>query len=127
MQLSEENRRQMFGRPYFESIEAPTSENELRKPTLFDLIFAYQAALENRPKITVHEIQKIPITIEEQTEFILKKFDDKIQLSFLELISEIEERIVLVVTFLAILEMAKSQVITILTRDDHHDFWISRV
>jgi chromatin segregation and condensation protein Rec8/ScpA/Scc1 (kleisin family) len=34
---------------------------------------------------------------------------------------------VVVVTFLAVLEMAKAHLITILVRDDYNDFWISKV
>jgi len=124
MQMQEELRRKLFPRLQFEHVDAPLAE-ELRRPTLFDLIQAYKYALDHAPKKTVHEIRKIPVTIEAQTDFLLRRLNEKVQLSFFELVSEFD-RITIVVTFLAVLEMAKSRLVSILVRDDHNDFWISR-
>ncbi len=128
IQQLEEQRRKHFQRLHFESIEAPLAEEPvLKRPTLFDLIQAYQYALANIPKKTVHEIKRVPVTIEQQTEKILARLETCLQLSFLEFVRDAEERMVVVVTFLAVLEMAKAHLITILVRDDYNDFWISKV
>jgi segregation and condensation protein A len=126
MQLLEEDRRQLFPRLTFEHIEASEIEDETKRPTLFDLIRAYQLAMKNMPKITVHEIKKIPVTIEQQTDFLLKKLDEQIQISFIKTIEEFAERITIVVTFLAILEMAKMRMINIIVREDYSDFWLTK-
>ncbi len=126
MQLLEEDRRQLFPRLNFEPIEAGEIEDEAKRPTLFDLIRAYQMAMKNMPKITVHEIKKIPVTIEQQTEFLLKKLDEQIQVSFIKIVQELTERITIVVTFLAILEMAKMRLVNIIVREDYSDFWITK-
>lgn len=127
IQSLEEQRRKHFARMQFENIEAPlVDESPLKRPTLFDLIQAYQYALANIPKKTVHEIQRIPVTIEEQTQKILERLSHTIQLSFREFVRDASERIVVVVTFLAILEMAKSHLIHIIVRDDYSDFWITK-
>jgi len=126
MQLLEEDRRQLFPRLTFEHIEATEIEDETKRPTLFDLIRAYQLAMKNMPKITVHEIKKIPVTIEQQTEFLLKKLDEQIQISFIKTVQEFTERITIVVTFLAILEMAKMRLVNIIVREDYSDFWLTK-
>jgi len=126
MQLLEEDRRQLFPRLTFEHIEASEIEDETKRPTLFDLIRAYQLAMKNMPKITVHEIKKIPVTIEQQTEFLLKKLDEQIQISFIKTVQEFTERITIVVTFLAILEMAKMRLVNIIVREDYSDFWLTK-
>ncbi len=126
MQLLEEDRRQLFPRLVFEQIEASEIEDETKRPTLFDLIRAYQLAMKNMPKVTVHEIKKIPVTIEQQTEFLLKKLDEHIQISFLKTVEGFAERMTIVVTFLAILEMAKMRLINIIVREDYSDFWLTK-
>ncbi len=126
MQLLEEDRRQLFPRLVFEQIEASEIEDETKRPTLFDLIRAYQLAMKNMPKVTVHEIKKIPVTIEQQTEFLLKKLDEHIQISFLKTVEGVAERMTIVVTFLAILEMAKMRLINIIVREDYSDFWLTK-
>ncbi|MFN3394262.1 MAG: segregation and condensation protein A [Candidatus Thermochlorobacter sp.] len=128
IQQLEEQRRRHFPRLNFESIEAPLAEEPLlKRPTLFDLIQAYQYALTHIPKKTVHEIKRIPVTIEQQSEKILARLETNLQLSFFEFVRDAQERIVVVVTFLAILEMTKARLISILVREDYNDFWISKV
>jgi segregation and condensation protein A len=127
LQLFEEDRRQLFPRLLFDSIEARAVEDDSKRPTLFDLIHAYQQAMMQMPKTTVHEIKKIPVTIEEQTAFLIEKLERQIQISFLETVSAFEERITVVVTFLAILEMAKSRIVNIIVRDDYNDFWLVKI
>ncbi|NTV45367.1 MAG: segregation/condensation protein A [Chlorobiales bacterium] len=129
IRVFEDNRRMMFGRGQYENIDAPVideMQDPGRRPMLFHLIMAYKSALDKMPKKIVHEVRRIPVTIEQQAEHILSRLNEKVQLSFFELVSEYHDRIVLVVTFLAILEMAKSRMVSIITKDDYNDFWISR-
>jgi len=129
IRVFEAHRRQQHERKLFEPI-APPVINEMDdptlRPTLFQLILAYKRVLDNIPKKTVHEIRIIPVSIEDQAAFILRKLDHAVQISFFDSVSEFQERIVLVVTFLAILEMARNRQISIVTKDDYNDFWISR-
>lgn len=126
LQEREDGRRKLFARGLYEAFDTPVAEEEPAfRPTLFDLIAAYRRALEHIPKKQFHEIRKLPVTVEEQTDFLMTKLRERAQVSFFEAVKDFPERITLVVTFLAILELAKNRVITILTRDDYNDFWIS--
>lgn len=129
LQQQEEERRNYHQRKLIEDFEQPVLDefnDPLKKPTLFELILAYKNAIDNRPKKTVHQVQRIPITITEQTEHILKSLEHKIQVSYLELTSCYSDGVYYVVTFLAILELCKNMQISVITKDDYNDFWISR-
>ncbi len=126
MQLLEEDRRHLFPRRVFEPIEASDIADETKRPTLFDLIRAYQIAVKNTPKVSIHEIKKIPVTIEQQTAYLLKKLDEQIQISFMKIVSEFADRMTIIVTFLAILEMAKMRLVNLIVQEDYSDFWLTK-
>ena len=106
-----ENRR-LYNRRYYPKFDVEEEESDekyLANVTLFDLLLAFKKALDNMPKVTYHEVKKIDVTIEEQREFILNKMAGQRMILFSELIHDIKERIVIIVTFLALLEMIKSK------------------
>jgi segregation and condensation protein A len=70
-------------------------------------------------------VQDAPVTVEEQTLLILSQLKDQVPLSFLSVLEGVTERIILVVTFLAVLELCKNQKIIVLVKDGHDDFWIT--
>ena len=129
MRRLEAHRREQHERKLFEPIATPVvdeMDNPTLRPTLFHLIYAYQRVLEKMPKKSVHEIQKIPVSLEAQMSFILKKLERAVQISFFESLADCRERVTVVVTFLAILEMVRNRQISVITKDGHNDFWISR-
>ena len=106
----EEIRRKLYSRKYFvkpEDDNPVPNEEYLQNVTLFDLLLAFKKALDNMPKVTYHEVKKIEVTVEEQTEFILSTMADRGNVLFSELIEKIKDRIVIIVTFLALLELIK--------------------
>lgn len=82
-------------------------EEFLIDATLFDLLTAFKRALDNMPKITVHHVHPVRVTIEEQVNFIFHHFQGKSYLFFHELSQELPEKIHLVVTFMAILDLMR--------------------
>lgn len=110
----EEDQRYVYYRQYFKSdqkiFSEETAEDMLRNVTLFDLMAAFKRALDKAPKKTVHVVEKISYTIEEQTDYILQRFLHRSQITFFELIDGLE-RIGIIVTFLALLELIKSKVV----------------
>ena len=126
----EAKQRKIFWRKYFQKIESPnedTDETYLSNVTLFDLLLAFKMALDNMPKVTYHEVKKIDVTIEQQTEYILHKISSQTMILFSELINEIKEKIVIVVTFLAILDMIKTKKIVVRQSGAFEDIRIKRV
>ena len=65
------------------------------------------------PKVTFHEVKKIEVTIEEQTSYILNILDTQQNILFGEMIKKIKSRIVVIVTFLALLELIRIRKIVV--------------
>ena len=112
----EDDRRKLFPRKYFKFLpaaEEPTTEDYLDDVSLFDLMVAFRKAMDNMPKVTYHEVRKIEVTIEQQSELILNKLKDKKVLLFQELVKDFKEKIMLIVTFVALLELCKNGKISV--------------
>jgi len=106
----ESNQRKITFRGNFEKDESekqPELDTLLRNISLFDLIKAFQTALMEKPKEVVHQIDKVNITIDEQIEFIMGKVKELGKLNFINLVKGVTEKIRIVVTFIALLELIK--------------------
>ena len=105
--------------------ETPTDLNALLKNiTLYDLIKAFKKAMAEKPAEPVHEIQKFNVTIDEQIEYIESRLKENNQLSFIELISSVVEKLRIVVTFIAMLELVKAGRIGLRESNNFNDFII---
>ncbi|MEW5842916.1 MAG: segregation/condensation protein A [Bacteroidota bacterium] len=89
--------------------ETPTNYDVLLKNiSIYDLIKAFKKALLDRPAEPVHQIKKWNVTIDEQMEYIMGKISENNNVSFIELMLDIRDKIRIVVTFIAMLEMVKA-------------------
>ncbi len=124
-----EMREKLFQRGFFEQFE-PEVIDELdepaKRPTLYHLMLAYKSVLERMPPPMTRNVMDAPVTVEEQTTLILSKLQNRAQVSFISVLEGVTERIILVVTFLAILELCKNGKIVVLVKDGHDDFWIAQ-
>ena len=87
----------------------PEYEVLLKNVSIFDLAKAFKKALEGVKQPVVHEVMKINISIDEQIEYILKLLDENKRIHFLTLVNPMRERIRIVITFIALLELVKMQ------------------
>ncbi len=85
----------------------PEMEVLLKNITIYDLIKAFKKALLQRPVEAIHQIQKINVSIEQQIEFILQLVEGKDEVPFVDLIKDLHEKIKIIVTFIALLELVK--------------------
>jgi segregation and condensation protein A len=107
--------------------KSPEDEVEisLESFTFYDLLTAFKIALENRPKIFQHEVVKVKVTTEEQSRFILKKLTRKGgPILFRDLMKKIEEKIVVIVTFLSLLDLMKLGFVSVNQTGPFMDFQI---
>ncbi len=126
----EEKQTKVFYREYFkhDEIEAKKEDvNLLKEVTMFDLLKAFKKVLQNMKDETVFTIKKIPVSIEEQMDFITGFFGNKKQYRFLELVSDVREKIIIIVTFVAMLEMIKDSKIRVYTKGEFNDMIIYRI
>ena len=88
-------------------IEGENLGSILHDVSLYDLARFFKEAMENRPVISQFELSREPIRLEKQKEFIFKHFDGEGRLRFSTLVDKLATRMMLIVTFLAVLELIR--------------------
>lgn len=111
----EQEGRKVYRRKYFQAPpkEELTDDEYLGDVSLFDLLLAFKRALDQMPKVTHHEVKKIDVTVEQQSRLILDELSKSTMLLFSELMKKMQDKIVIIVTFLALLEMTKKRQIVL--------------
>lgn len=108
-----------------DAMEAPPEfEILLKNISVFDLAKAFKKAIEGIKPQVVHEIKKINVSIDEQIQYILDRIREKGEIHFLSLVHGMKEKIRLVITFVALLELTKMEKIGIKESTDFNDFVI---
>jgi segregation and condensation protein A len=126
----ESRRRRITFRKYFkhDEIHEPHDFDVLLKNiTLYDLTKTFKKIIDSLPKITEHQINRLNISAEEQVQYILNKLSDKGEIDFYELVSGMVEKIRVIVTFIVLLELVKSQTILIRGGEAPNNFIISKI
>ncbi|MCC6865775.1 MAG: segregation/condensation protein A [Ignavibacteria bacterium] len=126
----EDEQRKVFYRNDFEGDYRMYDEAEeditIQNLTLYNLIKAYKYAMEHQPKEVVHNIQRLNVSIDEQIEYVHTLCSQNTEVSFLKMIIGME-KIRIVVTFIAILEMVKNEIIGIKINDTLTDFMLFKI
>lgn len=124
--MDEEVRKQfMRGYPEADDVEQQATGEALQDVTMFDLIAAFKKVLQDiERKNIVHHVEKVSTTVEEQAEFVLNRLQDHGRQTFMEICSTLKNKIYVVVTFLAVLEMIKEQQINLFLEEDPTKFYI---
>jgi segregation and condensation protein A len=94
----------------------------LKNITIFDLAKAFKKAIEGLKPQQFHEIQKTNITIDEMIEYILNRVNSEIEVHFMSLVENMREKIRIVITFVALLELAKAGSVLIKESSEYNDF-----
>jgi segregation and condensation protein A len=127
--LEEENRKVFFRNDFTgdykidESVEEDVSIQNL---TLYNLIRAYKFAMDHQPKEVVHNITRLNVSIDDQIQHVNELCTQQEYVSFLNMITGME-KIRIVVTFIAILEMAKNGIIGIKINETLTDFLVFKI
>lgn len=79
--------------------------------SLFDMVAAFKKLIDQSKKITIHQVEVINITLEECMEKVQRTLAEKKQVKFSELFMPGEDKLVWIITFIAILELIKLQII----------------
>ncbi len=121
-------RARLFAKGFSESFDQNVIDEldeEIHRPTLYHLITAYRSVLENIPKPMTRNVTEAPVTVEEQSALILARLRERVQVSFRSVMEGVGESIIVVVTFLAVLELCRNRKILVIIKDGYDDFWIS--
>ena len=122
-----EEQRYAYYRELFSTEQKIVAEQQptgFRNATVFDLFAAFQACLDRLKKNNVHhEVQISPVTVEEKREFIMNQIRTQKRLKFFDII-QYDNRNIIVVTFLAILDLVKFKLIAIRQEQLFEDIYI---
>lgn len=128
----ETHQRRLFPRSFFgwvkkyQGKEKISNTEFLKDVALFDLLSAFKTVMDNMPKITAHEVRTIGVTIEDQITFILDWIKEKERIGFREIMDQMKERVIIIVTFMAILELIRTHQIRIQQASIFGEIWILR-
>jgi segregation and condensation protein A len=93
----------------------------LRDISLFNLISAFKSAMDQMPKKVVHEVTLLNVTVDEQMSFIMDFLRVHGPTTLLRLAAHMTDKIRIIVTIIAILELTKNKIISVgpvLGKDD---------
>ncbi len=92
-------------------ISPENHEEGMRDITLFNLISCFKKVIDHMPRKVYHDIELTNVTIDEQIDYLLDFFRMKNEGTFLEVISHMTEKVRIIVTVIALLELMKNQVL----------------
>jgi len=126
MAQSEEKQRLLFNRPLI-PVEGNEEEDLAPKGDVADLVAALQALLERIQDDRLYEIIGEDVSVEERMEHVLHLLDERREeVRFEELFAGARRRIVLVATFMAILELARLTKLAIRQEALFGEIWVRR-
>ncbi len=102
-------------------------EESLRSITMFNLISAFKKVLDSVPKKVYHDVELLNVTIDEQMSYIADLFRSREQITFFELVAHMTDKLRVIVTIIAMLEMVKNRIIGIRPTDFEDDFVIYKM
>ncbi len=108
--------------------ESATQEDELQTLDLYKLLTVYQKILNryvNKPEEVRHTVIQYPYTIEDQKKHLTDLLLTNDRIDFESVMLSSKDRVQVVYSFLAILEMLQQQMIKIQVGLGYNNFWIS--
>ncbi len=127
--LEEQEHRQ---RPYFYRVPGPPPAAEdatgelLEDVKLYDIMLTFQYLLKNYLEPSMHAVELEEVSIGEQSAFLVNALAEDAQIRFSALMEHMQTRLVVVVTFLAILDMLRSRRIRLQQSELFDDLILSR-
>jgi segregation and condensation protein A len=118
---------EVFKRPKVEPQKDLTQENQpYFEASIFDLITAFTAALKDIPKEIFYEVIKDEFTIEEKRHQLLHLLLASATVKVSELFAKAKNKLEIIATFLAILELIRMKEIIVVQRELFKDIEITR-
>ncbi len=113
----EEEQRKVYFRKFFAADPrlhvAEESDEMMKDVSLFNLISAFKKAIDQMPKKVVHEVQLLTVSVDEQMSFVLDFLRLHGPTTLLNLVAHMTEKLRVIVTIIALLELTKNKVISI--------------
>ena len=109
--------------------QSTTYADELANLTMFHLMTAFEKVMkrfEAEQNKVHHTVEQYPYTIEEQRAFITSFVSTKGKASFTDMLMISKNKVEVIFTFLAILELLQEQILRITLGDGFNNFWLEK-
>ncbi len=131
MAVMEEDQRKVYYRALYQADAKVMPEEDttevLKDFSLFNLISAFKTAMDHMPKKVVHEVRLLNVTIEEQMSFVLDFLRVHGATTLLQLVAHMTEKVRIIVTIIALLELTKNKAITLSPVESKDDILIRSI
>jgi segregation and condensation protein A len=94
--------------------------------SIFDLITVLKNVLDRIPERNYYAIKREKMSVEKHMEFVMSLFGSNEKLSFMDIISDAKDKLFIVVTFLAVLELSKRRLINLRQVQPFQDIFMYR-
>ncbi|GAB4130992.1 MAG: segregation/condensation protein A [Ignavibacteriales bacterium] len=127
LSINESNARMLAFRSNF---DADTKESVpelgvlLKNITIYDLMKAFKKAIESVPQKVYHNVELFNVNIEDQINYIMSFLITKNEVNFVELVKGMTDKLRIIVTFIALLELVKANKIGLKESPNFNDFII---
>ena len=127
-QLDEHERlwREIYSREPSQASQLESDESLLEEVGLFDLVDALQGVLDRNPGKKLLEIVPDNLTVRERMNAILEMLEGRESVSFVELFERSCHRLVIIVTFLALLELMRLRTARVFQAEHFGPILVSR-
>jgi len=102
---------------------------EMQHVDLYKLLKVFQRTMSkmaSRVDETMHTVIQYPYTIEQQKDFVLERISFQNQVPFTDFISFKPDKIFVIYTFLAILELLQLSQVAIVIGEGYNNFWVEK-
>ena len=131
MSAMEEEQRKIYYRKFFHAdakvLGTGDNESMLKDVSMFNLIVAFKSAMDHMPKRVVHEIHLLNISVDEQMSFVMDFLRVYGPTTLLRLVSHMTDKVRIIVTIIALLELTKNKIITLVAAEGKDDITIRLV
>ena len=121
----ESSRRDVFVRPVPKYIEEEDNIPKMEL-SLFDLMDAFKSILEDLKKEITYSVEVETHTVDKKIDFIHKRINSNSEVLFSELFEKAVNRVEIIVTLMAILELVRSGFIIARQMSNSNDIWLYR-
>jgi segregation and condensation protein A len=95
--------------------------------SLFDLMAVFKQVLMRVPKDIQHKVERIPVSVEEQIDYIQQELQINKRLLFISLLQKLPSKIYMIITFIALLEMMRRGIATATQSGPYGEIWINQI
>ncbi|MCR4437561.1 MAG: segregation/condensation protein A [bacterium] len=99
-------------------------EWDAQEVSLYDLVAAFSVLLERASSVTYHEIREAEASVDEQITYILDYLHTHGEALFADLIAGLESKLVMIATFLALLELMRRGAVVVRQSAPFAEIWI---